>query len=65
MTSNGNGTFNYTPKPSFFGDDSFTYRATDGTNLSVPATVTIHVASRTARLGECERRRREQSGELA
>ena len=50
VTSNGNGTFNYTPNPSFFGDDTFTYRATDGTNLSAPATVTIHVAPSNTRV---------------
>src|SRR5439155_20674924 len=35
--------FLYTPDPDFVGDDSFTYRATDGALLSNAATVTIHV----------------------
>jgi len=31
----------YTPKPDFSGQDSFTVRATDGKNMSAPATVKI------------------------
>jgi hypothetical protein len=66
VTSNGDGTFIYTPKPAFFGDDTFTYRATDGTNLSTPATVTIHVRTvKCAGLGERERGKLEQSCKLA
>jgi hypothetical protein len=38
-----NGSFTYTPQPLFIGSDSFQYVATDGTNVSVPATVTILV----------------------
>ena len=38
------GTFTYTPSPTFVGTDSFTYRANDGRALSEPATVTITVA---------------------
>ncbi len=45
FTLNGDGTFSYTPNPGFLGTDSFTYCATDGTDTSVPATVTIHVNS--------------------
>ena len=38
------GTFTYTPDAHFSGFDSFTYRASDGTNDSDVATVTITVA---------------------
>jgi hypothetical protein len=37
------GGFTYTPGPGFFGVDSFTYTASDGTNSSQPATVAIAV----------------------
>ena len=37
------GSFTYTPNVDFFGEDSFTYRATDGTNLSAATLVTITV----------------------
>jgi len=43
VTLNGNGTFTYTPTTDFSGTDSFTYQASDGTNLSNSATVTITV----------------------
>lgn len=43
LTLNSNGTFTYTPAVNFNGSDSFTYRASDGTLLSLPATVTITV----------------------
>lgn len=33
----------YTPSGGFSGDDSFTYTASDGTDASAPATVTVHV----------------------
>lgn len=33
----------YTPNPNFFGSDSFTYTASDGNLVSVPATVTVTV----------------------
>ncbi len=39
------GGFTYIPRPNYFGDDSFTYRANDGYNLSNLATVVIHIAS--------------------
>lgn len=39
------GTFVYTPNLNFFGSDSFTYIATNGTTPSVPAMVTITVNS--------------------
>lgn len=37
------GSFTYTPDPDFFGEDCFTYKATDGTNLSaaIPVTITV------------------------
>jgi hypothetical protein len=37
------GTFTYTPNPDFFGADSFTYAASDGTNQSPAKTVRINV----------------------
>ena len=37
------GSFTYTPDAGFDGSDSFTYRASDGTNVSEEATVTIEV----------------------
>ena len=38
------GSFSYTPEASFFGEDQFTYRASDGSGNSSTATVTIAVA---------------------
>ncbi|HUG69286.1 MAG TPA: Ig-like domain-containing protein, partial [Pirellulaceae bacterium] len=43
LTLNSNGSFTYTPTANFFGTDTFTYIASDGTNQSVPTTVTITV----------------------
>src|SRR5215218_5532259 len=40
---NANGAFTYTPIANYYGTDSFTYRASDGTLQSGPATVTITV----------------------
>jgi VCBS repeat-containing protein len=40
---NANGSFTYTPAANFFGGDSFTYQASDGTRLAAPATVSITV----------------------
>lgn len=45
LTLNPNGAFQYTPNTNFFGIDSFTYRANDGTDNSNIATVTITVLS--------------------
>jgi VCBS repeat-containing protein len=40
---NANGTFTYTPVATYYGTDSFTYRASDGSGLSNLATVSITV----------------------
>ena len=45
LNLNPDGSFEYTPERDFFGVDSFTYLANDGTDVSAPATVTIRVAS--------------------
>ena len=44
LSLQANGSFTYTPHPSFSGTDRFTYRTNDGSNFSAPATVTIDVA---------------------
>ncbi len=41
------GSFTYTPTLAFAGDDSFTYKATDGALESKEATVTLHIAANT------------------
>jgi len=43
LTTNGNGSFTYTPDPDFNGADTFTYEAFDGADASSTATVTITV----------------------
>ncbi len=43
LVFNANGTFTYTPSANFFGSDSFTYQASDGTDLSNIATVTLNI----------------------
>ena len=45
VTLDPNGTFSYTPNTGFWGQDSFTYAATDGMATSAPATVYITVNS--------------------
>jgi len=40
---NADGSFSYTPNSNFFGGDSFTYKANDGTSDSNIATVTLTV----------------------
>jgi len=45
LTLNANGAFTYTPDANFNGPDSFTYRASDGTAQSNPATVRITVTA--------------------
>jgi VCBS repeat-containing protein len=44
LTLNSDGSFTYTPAANFSGTDTFTYRASDGTRTSSPATVTITVS---------------------
>jgi len=43
LTLNDDGSFTYDPQPDFIGDDSFAYKAFDGTNYSGVATATITV----------------------
>lgn len=43
LTLNPNGSFTYTPATNYFGPDSFTYRANDGTTNSGLATVNLTV----------------------
>ena len=43
LTLNADGSFTYTPNSGFTGEDSFTYKANDGTSDSNVATVTITV----------------------
>ncbi|MGH9458687.1 MAG: Ig-like domain-containing protein, partial [Thermoanaerobaculia bacterium] len=43
LVLNADGSFTYTPNSEFSGSDSFTYKASDGTNVSNVATVTIDV----------------------
>jgi VCBS repeat-containing protein len=43
LVLNSDGTFTYSPNADFHGTDSFTYRASDGTDRSVDTTVTISV----------------------
>jgi VCBS repeat-containing protein len=43
---NANGSFTYTPAHNFTGSDSFTYRASDGSQESDPAEVTLTVTAR-------------------
>ena len=43
LTLNANGSFTYTPTANYYGPDSFTYRAFDGTVYTNTATVTLTV----------------------
>ncbi len=43
VTLNADGSFLYTPNANFFGQDAFTYQASDGAQRSNVATVTIEV----------------------
>ncbi len=45
VTVNSNGQFTYTPNTNYHGTDSFTFRVSDGQDVSSPATVTIEVLS--------------------
>jgi len=47
LNLNTNGAFTYTPNNQFIGNDSFTYRASDGQTNSGIATVTITVTTNT------------------
>ena len=44
LVLDADGSFSYEPDPGFAGDDTFTYKASDGTDDSNTVTVTIHVA---------------------
>ena len=50
LTLNTNGSFLYTPAANYAGNDSFTYKASDGTNSSNTATVTLTVTSQLSAL---------------
>ena len=41
LTLNADGSFTYSPEDNFNGSDTFTYRASDGSLASGPATVTL------------------------
>ncbi len=43
LNLNSNGAFQYTPDENYFGTDTFTYQANDGTDNSNTATVTITI----------------------
>jgi VCBS repeat-containing protein len=45
LVLNEDGSFTYTPDPDFNGSDNFTYRVSDGSEVSGVATVTIAVSS--------------------
>ena len=47
LTLNSNGSFTYTPAAGYYGTDTFTYEASDGTATSNTATVTLTVVSLT------------------
>ncbi|MDH5536973.1 MAG: Ig-like domain-containing protein, partial [Betaproteobacteria bacterium] len=44
LTFNADGSFTYTPNENFFGDDSFSYTASDGELTTAPTEVTLHIA---------------------
>jgi len=43
LVFNDDGSFSYTPDDDYFGDDSFTYQASDGQDLSLVTTVALTV----------------------
>src|SRR4029079_7260460 len=45
VTLNTDGSFTYTPVSNYFGADSFTYQASDGTASSTVATVNLSVTN--------------------
>ena len=53
LTPDADGSFTYSPAANFNGSDSFTYRASDGSLASNPATVTITVTRRQRR-ADCD-----------
>jgi VCBS repeat-containing protein len=52
LTLNSDGSFSYTPNSNYHGPDSFTFTASDGTNTSTPATVSITVADNSVPVGQ-------------
>lgn len=44
LSFNADGSFNYVPNAGFTGSDSFTYQASDGTDVSIAATVSITIS---------------------
>ncbi len=48
LNLSGDGTFTYTPHPSFVGIDTFSYLVSDGTATSAPVTVTLAVTDSVA-----------------
>jgi len=48
LTLNSNGSFSYTPNTGYTGQDSFTYKANDGTEDSNTAVVTLNVTNNIA-----------------
>jgi VCBS repeat-containing protein len=44
LTFESDGSFEYIPNPDFFGQDTFTYQAYDGTSYAPPETVTLDIA---------------------
>ncbi len=52
LALNPDGSFSYTPATNFFGLDSFTYQASDGELLSIPATVSITVDATVCNLAQ-------------
>ncbi len=50
LTLAADGSFLYTPTPNFSGQDRFVYQATDGTDMSEPAAVTLTVGDGTETL---------------
>ncbi len=52
LTLNTDGSFLYVPNMGYAGPDSFTYTASDGDEISMPATVNINVYSGTVSMNE-------------
>lgn len=60
LNFNADGSFQYQPNQGFFGRDEFTYRASDGTAVSNPATVVLTVF-----VGPLENAPRIETGKIA